>query len=184
MEWFLHISGLALIYGAAGTVVVLLVMRLLKHDGSRWIPLLFSTLTFVALTQHPLPDRVGMICPINSAAPQLVPFGFMKTFVHLYRYDASALDWVTNQTIVAAVMNVVLCAVIGAALAPHVAKRRWMLAFGVGLTLLVETTQLTGAWGLYPCAWRKFDIDDTIMNVFGVAAGWVWMRRKRHAMLS
>ena len=181
MAWLASFVGFALLYGTAGSLAIAGVLHLSGQDGRRWLPLLFTTLTFLALTQFPLPNRAAMVCPIGSAAPQLVPFGFLRTFVHLYRYDASVLDWVANRTIAAAVMNVVLCAAIGVALAPHVTRRRWMLAFGLGLTLLVETTQLTGAWGLYPCAWRKFDVDDLIMNVVGVAAGWAWMRRRRRA---
>nr|WP_272911718.1 VanZ family protein [Loktanella sp. M215] len=135
-------------------------------------------LIFLILTQHPLPDRAAMICPIKGAQPQLIPFNFLQTFVHLYRNDAAILKWITNRTIAATVMNVVLCAAIGAALAPYVVTWRRMMMFGIGLTLLVELTQLTGAWGLYPCAWRKFDVDDLMMNALGVALGWLWMRRR------
>ena len=163
--------------------MLFLFFKYFKEIKFNSIFLFFTILFFLILTQHPLPDRVAMICPISSAAPQLVPFKFLQTFVHLYRYDAPALDWLANRTIAAAAMNFVLCAAIGAALVPHVVRRRRMLAFGLSLTLLVETTQLTGAWGLYPCAWRKFDVDDLIMNVVGVAAGWAWMRCRACAVL-
>lgn len=119
-----------------------------------------------------------MICPIKSAEPQLIPFGFMQVLFHMSRHDAPILKWLLNITIAAAIMNVVFCAAIGAALAFYFTKWRPVLAFGTGLTLLVEMTQLTGAWGLYPCAWRKFDVDDLIMNILGVAVGWGWMRHK------
>lgn len=122
-----------------------------------------------------------MISPILGATPQLVPFDFLQTFVHLHRYDARVLKWITNRTIAAMVMKVVLCAAIGAALAPFVTTWHRMMFCGIGLTLLVELTQLTGAWGLYPCAWRKFDVDDLMANALGVALVWIWMRHKVHA---
>lgn len=184
MAWFVPFVGYALLYGAAGSLAIGGVLRLSGRNGLHLLPLLFTTLTFLALTQNPLPDRATMICPIQSAEPQLIPFDFLQTFAHLYRFDAPILQWITNRTIAAAIMNVILCAVIGAALASHVITWRRMMLFGVGLTLLVEFTQLTGAWGLYPCAWRKFDVDDLIMNVSGVIIGWVWRRSLRPIMRS
>ncbi|MEV7799249.1 VanZ family protein [Microbacterium foliorum] len=45
------------------------------------------------------------------------------------------------------------------------------LASGLGLSLLVETTQLTGVWGLYPCAYRFFDVGDLMTNTLGAVIG-------------
>ncbi|MFS0865875.1 VanZ family protein [Microbacterium sp. 179-B 1A2 NHS] len=45
------------------------------------------------------------------------------------------------------------------------------LLIGLGLSALVETTQLTGVWGLYPCAYRVFDVDDMLTNTLGAVIG-------------
>lgn len=45
------------------------------------------------------------------------------------------------------------------------------LAVGLGLSLLIETTQLTGVWGLYPCAYRFFDVGDLMTNPTGAVIG-------------
>jgi glycopeptide antibiotics resistance protein len=45
------------------------------------------------------------------------------------------------------------------------------LAVGLGLSLFVETTQLTGVWGVYPCAYRLFDVDDLVTNTLGAVLG-------------
>ncbi|KJL48474.1 VanZ like family protein [Microbacterium hydrocarbonoxydans] len=45
------------------------------------------------------------------------------------------------------------------------------LAVGLGLSLLIETTQLTGVWGLYPCAYRFFDVGDLMTNTTGSVLG-------------
>lgn len=45
------------------------------------------------------------------------------------------------------------------------------LVSGLGLSLLVETTQLTGVWGLYPCAYRFFDVGDLMTNTLGAVLG-------------
>lgn len=42
---------------------------------------------------------------------------------------------------------------------------------GLALSLLVETTQRTGVWHLYDCAYRLFDVDDLIVNTLGATIG-------------
>ncbi len=43
------------------------------------------------------------------------------------------------------------------------------LALGASLTL--ELTQLTALWGLLPCAYRVFDVDDLLLNTVGALLG-------------
>ena len=56
---------------------------------------------------------------------------------------------------------------------------------GFGLSLFIELSQLSGNWGLVPCAYRTFDVDDIINNTAGALIGalivLVW-RRIRHRM--
>ncbi|WP_109208827.1 MULTISPECIES: VanZ family protein [Microbacterium] len=42
---------------------------------------------------------------------------------------------------------------------------------GVVLSGFVELTQYTGVWGLYPCAYRVFDVDDLLTNTLGAVLG-------------
>lgn len=42
---------------------------------------------------------------------------------------------------------------------------------GFGVSLLIESTQLTGVWGLFPCAYRYFEVDDLITNTSGAVIG-------------
>ncbi len=44
-------------------------------------------------------------------------------------------------------------------------------ALGFAVSLLIELTQLTGVWGVYPCAYRLFDVDDLITNTTGALLG-------------
>lgn len=39
-------------------------------------------------------------------------------------------------------------------------------------SLLIETAQLTGLFGIYPYSYRTFDVDDLIWNTAGALAGW------------
>lgn len=45
------------------------------------------------------------------------------------------------------------------------------LMVGFALSAFIETTQLTGVWGLYPCAYRVFDVDDLLTNTTGAVLG-------------
>lgn len=45
------------------------------------------------------------------------------------------------------------------------------VALGVGVSLAIELTQLTGNWFLYPCSYRYFDTADLLANASGAAMG-------------
>ena len=42
---------------------------------------------------------------------------------------------------------------------------------GFAVSLFIELTQFTGVWGIYPCAYRVFDVDDLVTNTLGALAG-------------
>ncbi|MGV3733712.1 MAG: VanZ family protein [Microcella sp.] len=52
---------------------------------------------------------------------------------------------------------------------------RWGVAraavSGLLVSLAVETTQLTGIWGLYPCSYRLFSVTDLLHNTLGAIIG-------------
>lgn len=54
-----------------------------------------------------------------------------------------------------------------------IVKRGVVTAAIVGATtsLLIETTQVTGDWHLYDCAYRLFDVDDLMINTLGAIGG-------------
>ncbi len=45
------------------------------------------------------------------------------------------------------------------------------IAIGFGVSMLIELTQLTGNWFIYPCAYRFFDSVDLLSNTTGAAIG-------------
>ncbi|GAA2821117.1 VanZ family protein [Crossiella cryophila] len=55
----------------------------------------------------------------------------------------------------------------------HLFRRGFVatVLIGFGVSLLVELTQLTGIWWIYPCPFRIFDVDDLISNTGGTAIG-------------
>ncbi|WP_181030620.1 VanZ family protein [Clavibacter michiganensis] len=71
-----------------------------------------------------------------------------------------------------AVANVILFLPFGF-LVRILARRGVLIAATSGflVSLLVETTQLTGVWGLFPCAYRIFDTGDLLTNTTGAILG-------------
>lgn len=175
--WVLSFAGLAVLYAALVSLAVLIFAKILgRFPGWQILPFLFTTLVFTFMTQHPFPPFDQLKCPMATAQAQLRPFQFFATFARLYDQDAGISEWLRNRTVAATVMNFVVCVVIGLTLAQHTARLRAALCFGVGLTLTVELTQLTGLWGLYPCAYRQFNVDDLILNALGVVVGFLLAR--------
>lgn len=72
------------------------------------------------------------------------------------------------------VFNVVLFVPLGF-IAKTLLKLKLPIAFLLALTCtcLIETAQLTGLFGMYPFAFRTFDVDDIICNTLGGSIGWM-----------
>ena len=176
--WFVASSLLA---GVLLTLVVVLGARALGRPlPARALPFVLLTAIFLGMTQYPFPLPGSLDCPVGrSAVPNLQPFNWLVTMGELIEWGEPLWRWPFNTHIAATAMNFLVCAAIGAALA--LITRSWAVAvaFGLGLTLTVELTQLTGVWGLYPCPWRQFNVDDLIMNAAGVLTGFALARRWR-----
>ncbi|MGR3371550.1 MAG: VanZ family protein [Pseudooceanicola nanhaiensis] len=148
--------------------------------GQLWRGLvaLLPVLVFVSSTQLPAPMPGTLVCPVPFTDAEFIPF---NSVAHL-KMQVEAWGWQVaffeDRTFLSLVLNFAACVVIGAALAWHGRlSDRAILFFGAFLTLAVELTQLTGTWGLYACPYRKFDVDDLILNFAGVYAGLALSRR-------
>lgn len=174
--------GWAVAYAVLGTAVVAVIGLItgLRSTG-RLLLTLFMVLFFVALTQHPLPDARTLQCPIPQAQPNFIPFDFLRLFTREWQRSEELGTWLRRTSGVAYAMNILLCALVGATLPTHGFRFRTAVLLGFSLSLAVELTQLTATWSFYPCPFRKFDVDDLILNTVGVALGFTlasrWTRR-------
>ena len=150
--------------------------RRAARPPARTVALIFFCLFFVFLALHPFPDPSGLDCTAGGPPPRLRPFAFLGAFRLLWQRGAPPGDWMHNLTVASSVMNFALCAVIGAVLARHRGGFGRALVFAVLFSGGIETAQVTGLFGLYPCAWRQFDVDDLILNIAGIAAGFLALR--------
>ncbi len=116
-------------------------------------------------TLLPLPDPDTMRC----AGVNLDPFELVND---IRNGLASPGPWIADPGILQLLLNVLLFVPLGFFV--RVLGGRGILVAGLvgaALTLFIETTQLTGVWGLYPCAYRVFDVDDMITNTTGALVG-------------
>lgn len=114
----------------------------------------------------PLPAPEQLTCVDGGPRPQLVPFASLADI------DLAANGW-RDPAIWQVLLNVCLFVPFGMLLrhlAPSL-RPAWVVAAAAGTSLLIELTQLTGIWGIYPCAYRLFDVDDLITNTAGAAIG-------------
>ena len=118
-----------------------------------------------AYTLLPLPDPDTMRC----AGVNLDPF---ELVTDIRNGLASPGPWISDPGILQLLLNVLLFVPLGFFI--RVLGGRGIIVaglVGVTLTLFIETTQLTGVWGVYPCAYRVFDVDDMITNTTGALVG-------------
>lgn len=117
-------------------------------------------LGLIAFTMYPMPDDPAQFCALNHKLPQLNIFMIIPE-----------LQGGLN-SVLQIVMNVIFFMPMGFMLCRWARWKFWVAApFALGCSIFIETSQLTGFWGLYPCAYRQFDVDDMLTNTVGAMIG-------------
>jgi glycopeptide antibiotics resistance protein len=122
----------------------------------------------VAYTLLPLPPVDAQWCATHTrfTHAQLDPLAIMSDI----RQYAGVLR---NPAVQQGVFNVVLFMPLGAFLRLYFRRRGvpTVILTGFLVSLLIECTQRTGNWFLFPCPYRLFDVDDLVTNTLGTAVG-------------
>ncbi len=115
----------------------------------------------------PVPDP-AVVCQ-DPAGAQLHPFQFLSDLARERQAGGSG-----RAVVMQVVFNVLLFVPLGMAVR-HLFRRGLVVTVlvGLGVSGLIELTQLTGNWGLYPCAYRLMDVDDLLANTTGAALGFL-----------
>ena len=119
-------------------------------------------LGLVAFTLYPIPDNPAWFCAHHAVSPQLHPL-------------ASIMDIRTEglRAVLQVAMNVVFFIPLGMFLRVMYNVRWYTVTLlGFAISLTIEVTQLTGAFSLYPCSYRLFDVDDLLLNTGGALVGY------------
>ncbi|WP_062465328.1 VanZ family protein [Demequina soli] len=134
--------------------------------------LLASAAALAAFTVFPLPrpgqvDCAGMTM---TSRWQLVPFAsILPSLASAFRDGGAGL---AGYAFLQTPLNVLLFAPFGFFL--HQVTR-WRPAAvtlaAAGTSALIEITQGTGVFGIYPCPYRQLDVDDVVLNAAGGALG-------------
>lgn len=126
-------------------------------------------------TLLPLPEPGSFRCRV----PQTDLFG---TIGLIGLPDDGVRMFLRDQAVQQVLLNVLLFVPLGVLI--RLILRRGVLVStlaGFSVSLLIEVTQRTGDWGFYGCAYRKFDVDDLLVNTLGAIAGALislpWKRR-------
>lgn len=132
----------------------------------------------ISLVVFPLPaDHTAVV--ESARTPQTHPFYVLEQIRETIDFSlADRSTWgptLRSPVVYEAIFNVMLTMPLGAYLCYLFRCRWWMaLLIGFGTTLLFETSQLTGLFGLYAHPYRLFDVDDLILNTTGAMLGF-WL---------
>lgn len=118
-------------------------------------------LGLASFTLYPMPDNPTQFCSIYNISPQLIPFTFISDF-----------SKEGMRAVLQVVMNIAFFVPLGAFGSLLFRWKFWPVLFAsLGVSLFIETAQLTGAFWLYPCSYRLFDVDDLMFNTLGSLIG-------------
>lgn len=117
-------------------------------------------------TLLPVPERDEIRC----AGTQLVPFATWDDIAE--RGVGSVGELLGNAAFLQVAFNVALFVPFGF-FVRRILRRGFVVAgvLAACTSLLIETTQYTGVWGLYDCAYRVLDVDDLLTNTTGAVIG-------------
>lgn len=138
----------------------------------------FYCLCACYLVVLPLPPDRGYLNPATQS-PQLDPFYLIRSIREATDFSlGDRTTWAATlktPCVYEAVFNVMLTMPLGAFLL-YLFRCRWyhVLLIGFATTLLFETSQLTGLFGIYEHPYRLFDVDDLILNASGAMLGF-WL---------
>ncbi|ATG53111.1 antibiotic resistance protein VanZ [Brachybacterium vulturis] len=130
------------------------------------------TMSLAGLTIAPAYD-VALTCRSRAGGvARLDPFHSVAEVLGMQRGGAGLLELATSFPVLQILMNMALFLPLGLILRGVFRQdATTSLALSVLLSALIEITQFTGAFGLYPCGVRIADIEDLLANSFGAWMG-------------
>ena len=155
---------------------------LLQYHKYGSVPLIRSSIvyTFILylLTAYflvilPLPSKEEVLA-MPTKLPQLIPFTFIGDFIDAFKEASGVLSFLKSPIVYTTLFNIAITIPFGIYLRYYF-KKKWYttIIYTFLLSLYFEITQLTGLYGLYPKAYRLFDVDDLIVNTLGGLIGYI-----------
>ena len=151
---FLTLPILAVLYHRDGRI------RIWSACGA-YLAVLYG-LSLICFTLYPMPSGTTGLGLTYGIPPQLDPLAFIGD---IRKDGMSAVFQIAANVAFFVPLGFIAGRAFGLRL-----SRALLLGFAVSLT--VETAQLTGCFGIYPYAYRTFDVDDLAWNTAGAGIGW------------
>lgn len=186
MESYVRVVGQALLFFPVAAAVIALpfLIHHYRKYGSMTFARFFLSYSFVLysicayfLVILPLPSREA-VAQMTGPSVQPLPFSFFRDLSKetgfLLTDPSTYLPALLSNFTLQFVFNIALLVPLGFYLRYYF--RRKMLAavcISLGVSLFFELTQLSGLYGLYPRAYRLFDVDDLLCNTLGGFLGYV-----------
>ncbi|WP_203568761.1 VanZ family protein [Aestuariimicrobium ganziense] len=143
------------------------------------------TTALLTYTWLPLPDRDTLDCT-RARRGQFRPFGMVDDLGRAFERSGFP-EGLWSFTVLQIVFNVLLFVPWGLVVRQFL--HRGLLTATLSALVastVIEVAQLTGLYGIYPCAYRTFDVDDLLTNTLGGLVGALvaplllgWMPRAR-----
>ena len=141
-----------------------------------WAGLVVTLCMVIFVTHFPMPDDFGAYCEAHwRARPNLDPlFSWHELIWHVERRsEIDLIRIITSGTAVQFGLNLFMLAPCAFFLRAGWRHGIWTaLAIGFGTSLAIETSQLTGIFGIMPCAYRTFATEDLWANTLSAVMGW------------
>jgi glycopeptide antibiotics resistance protein len=164
---------------AVALMVPFVMARYRRRGELGWRPTVLAlgflvyAVAIAAYTLLPLPQIDAAWCAAHTALthPQTNLMQFLAD-IRTEQTGSGLGSLLRNPAVQQTAFNVILFVPLGAFLR-HGFRRGVgsTVVIGFAVSLLVECTQLTGNWFLFPCPYRVFDVDDLATNTIGTALG-------------
>ncbi len=136
-------------------------------------------ITIYFLVILPLPSEVEVL-NMKDIIPQLEPFKFINDILLDTNFNIKDINTyiptLTNPSVYTMLFNIIMTIPLGMYLRYYY-KCSFLktLIISFFISFFFEFTQLTGLYGIYPKAYRLFDVDDLITNTLGGLIGYIFM---------
>ena len=182
MEVYLESIKTAFLIFPLLAFLITLPYLLIQYHKYGSVPLIRSSIvyTFILylLTAYflvilPLPSKEEVLT-MPTKTPQLIPFDFVGDFVETFKQTSGVLSFLKSPIVYTTLFNIAITVPFGIYLRYYF-KKKWYtsIIYTFLLSLYFEITQLTGLYGLYPKAYRLFDVDDLFINTLGGIIGYL-----------
>lgn len=152
-SFILTIPIAALLYNRRGRLSFLTLLGI-------YLSILYA-FALIFFTLFPIPENPQQFCQTHHLTPNLDPLQVVADFKKQPRSVVFQTDF-----------NVVFFLPLGFSLKRIFRWNSWgVVIAGFCTSLFIECSQLTGVFGIFPCAYRLFDVDDLITNTVGCICG-------------